>query len=135
MLYDNQMTNVFLALFFVGFFLNLLYELLHSLLYKTCWEADLKKYVYLILKAALFDGFSIAVMYFLIFTVFARNQFLIFTVVSLVFAFAWEVYSVKAGKWEYTKTMPKILGVGLTPLVQLAITGLLSIYITSHFFV
>jgi len=125
------MIYLMIKIFFVGFFINLLYELLHSLLYKTCLEAPLKKYVYLMLKASAFDGLAIAIIYFFTFSVFTSYQLLIFIIASLVFAYIWEIYSLKKRKWEYANSMPKILGVGVTPLVQLAVTGLLSLYILS----
>ena len=124
-----------ITLFFIAFFLNLLYELLHSLLYKTCQEASLKKYIYLILKAAIFDGLVISVISVATFSIFPAYQLVVFVLVSLAFAYLWEIYSLKAGKWEYAKTMPKMLGVGITPLVQLVLTGLLSLYIANNFFV
>ncbi len=129
------MTHLIITLFFTAFFINLLYELLHSLLYKTCLEAPLKKYIYLILKAAIFDGFVISILYFLTFLVFNSYQLIIFLVASLIFAYIWEIYSLKAGKWEYSKKMPLIFGVGVTPFLQLALTGFLSTYIVFNFFV
>ncbi len=124
-----------ITLFFIAFFLNLLYELLHSLLYKTCQEASLKKYIYLILKAAIFDGLVISVISVATFSIFPAYQLVVFVLVSLAFAYLWEIYSLKAGEWEYAKTMHKMLGVCLTPLVQLVLTGLLSLYIANNFFV
>jgi len=97
-------------------------------LYKTCLDAPLKKYVYLMVKAALFDGFMIVVIYFL------TGNITIFLVVSALFAYSWELYSLKKDKWEYAKTMPKILGAGITPTVQLALTGLASLYIMQVYY-
>lgn len=128
------MTDISLT-FFISFFINLLYELFHSVLYTTCLEAPLKTYMYLILKAALFDGIVITGIYFFVSVVFRGSlQILLFIVISLVFAFAWEKYSLAKGKWVYSDTMPTILGVGVTPLIQLALTGFLSIYLTFVFF-
>ncbi len=115
--------------------MNLLYELSHSLLYKTCLEAPLKKYVYLMCKATVFDGLSIAVFYFLGFWLFPKYFLIAFFVTALLFAYVWEIYSLKVGKWEYSAAMPIVFSVGITPLIQLALTGLLSIYIIAYFFV
>lgn len=127
------MQEVLIKIFFIACFINLLYEILHSLLYKTCWEASLSRYVYLIIKAAVFDGFSIVVIYFVSFR-FLRFDFRIFTfiIVSLFFAYFWEIYSLKKGKWEYSPKMPIILGVGLTPLIQLCLTGILSVVVLNY---
>jgi len=128
-------------IFFTAFFISLLYELLHSILYKTCLNAPLKKYVYLILKAAIFDGFAISAMYYLTYLIFNNQdifsnyyQLILFFSISLMFAYAWEIYSIKAGKWEYSDRMPLILGVGITPVIQLFLTGLLSIYIVFYIY-
>ncbi len=117
-----------IKLFVVAFFLNLLYELIHSLLYKTCHEATLPRYIYLILKAALFDGFVIALIYFA-----TKGNMILFAICSVLFAAFWEIYSLKKGKWEYSASMPKILGVGITPLLQLVTTGIASLYIVFYF--
>ena len=127
------MITFLIVLIFVAFFLNLLYELIHSLLYKTCIEAPLKTYVYLMLKASLFDGVVISLLYFL--SSFFLYQLVVFSLFALVFAYVWEIYSLKAGKWEYANTMPKIWGVGITPLVQLVLTGIISVCIVLAFFV
>lgn len=124
-----------LKIFFVGFFINLLYELLHSVLYKTCIEAKIKKYIYLILKAALFDGFAISTIYFTSILISQKYKILLFLILSLIFAYIWEIYSLKKGKWEYMPAMPKVLGVGITPVVQLSFTGLISIYISLNFLI
>jgi len=121
-----------IKIFFIAFFLNLLYEILHSLLYLTCLEAPSKKYVYLIIKGAIFDGFSITIIYLI--SLFPPNnlQILVFLSISLIFAYAWEVYSLKKKKWEYSEKMPKVFGVGLTPLIQLALTGIISVYLSYY---
>ncbi len=114
------------ALFVIAFLLNLLYELLHSLLYITCIEASLQKYVHLMLRGAIFDGFVIVMIYYI-----ARGNIVLFISIAIAFAYFWEVYSLRSQKWEYSKKMPMILGVGATPLFQLALTGLASLWYIS----
>jgi len=130
------MFTILIKIFFITFFINLLYELLHSLLYKTCEEASLKKYIYLIIKGAVFDGISIVLIYFLSFLIFkAQNifenyfQLFFFFIISIIFAYLWEIYSLKSGKWQYTESMPKLFGSGITPLIQLALTGILTFFV------
>ena len=126
------MILILIQLFFVAFFINLIYEILHSVLYKTCLEAPLKKYIYLILKGAIFDGIFIVIFYFFVSIVFDGSlQIIAFMVINLAFAFFWEKYSLAKKKWEYSDKMPIILGVGITPFIQLAITGLISVYFIS----
>ena len=116
-----------IRIFFIAFFINLLYEIVHSFLYKTCLEASFKNYVYLIIKGAVFDGFFITLIY-LISSIFPNNfQILVFLSVNLLFAYFWEVYSLKKKKWEYSHKMPLFLSVGITPFIQLALTGIIAI--------
>lgn len=130
------MIDLIIKIFLIGFFINLLYELLHSLLFKTCIEAPLKKYIYLMIKAAVFDGSAIAIIYIIANGISSGfYQMIIFVIISVLFAYSWEIYSIKAGKWEYSDSMPVLLGAGVTPIVQLALTGLISIYIAINLFV
>jgi len=64
-----------------------------------------------------------------------RGKELLFTIL-LGFGIA-TIIEVKAlffEQWSYTALMPTIFGIGLSPLVQLAVTGALSIVITSKLF-
>src|SRR3989344_8294339 len=122
------MLYLFIKIFTVSAFVNLLYELLHSALYKTCLEASFEKYWKLMIKACLFDGLAITLIYYFSRAIFQNFYLISFSVISLVFAYGWEVYSVKKGKWEYSKNMPIVFGVGLTPLIQLLITGIFTFY-------
>ena len=119
---------VSITLFLTALLINLFYELSHSFVYKTCLESSLPKYVYLMVKAAIFDGFAIVLMYYV-----ARGNVILFIIFSLTFAYLWEWYSLKKKKWEYSSKMPIIWGVGATPLFQLALTGLASLYFMAYF--
>ena len=123
-------------IFIIAVAVNLAYELLHSWLYTTCQKASFKKYVYLIAKACIFDGAVIALIYYLSYLIFASqnifanySQLAFFSITSLAFAYFWEKYSLERGKWEYAKNMPIVFGVGITPLFQLFLTGLLTLYL------
>lgn len=133
--------GLIIKILIIGFFINLLYELLHSVLYKTCLEASLRKYTYLMLKAALFDGLVIGVVYYISYLIFNNvNPFLntlqltTFLLLSLTFAYAWEIYSLRREKWEYASNMPLFLAVGVTPLLQLVLTGICTLYIVFNFY-
>ena len=92
------------------------------------------------LKACIFDGLIITTLYYLVYLIFKNEnifenylQLIIFSIASLAFAYGWEIYSINKGKWEYAKEMPLISNVGLTPLVQLLLTGILSLKIVFNF--
>ncbi len=38
-----------------------------------------------------------------------------------------EIYSVSNGRWSYREAMPTILGIGLSPLIQLFTTGIMAL--------
>jgi hypothetical protein len=122
-----------IVLFAAAFFINLAYETLHSVLYATCLEAPLKIYRFLMLKGAIFDASVIVILYIISAAAGPSGILFLFLLLSLVFAWYWEWYSLKKGKWRYAPSMPMIWGVGLTPLIQLAATGLASLYIVQHF--
>lgn len=135
------MIDLLIKIFIFAFFINLLYELCHSVLYKTCLKASLPKYVYLILKAAIFDGFSITIIYFATYLIFKNenpfynySQLISFLLISLLFAFLYEKVSLAKNRWEYSDKMLLIFGVGLTPLLQLALTGFLVLHFTLNLY-
>lgn len=122
-----------LKIFVFSSLINLLWEVSHSGLYKTCQKSPLNKYVIRILRASFFDGLWITIFYLL--TIFIFNnvniinnmyQIFLFIILALLYAFICEKISLKHKRWEYTNKMPTIFRVGVTPLFQLAITGLLT---------
>lgn len=107
--------------------------MLHSRLYVTCLEASLKKYIGLVVGASLKDGVWIAFFFGISTFVFGsinilanKFQLLFFVAVALVFSFIDERVSLKMKRWEYSGQMPRIFGVGVTPLLELAVTGVLT---------
>ncbi len=127
------MMSILLQIFLISFLLNLLWEVIHSQLYETCLKLPLKKYISLIIGASLKDGFWISL--FFIITVFIFGninillnpfQLLVFIIVCLAFSFVDEKISLRLKRWEYTNKMPKIFGVGISPLSELAVTGVLT---------
>lgn len=53
-------------------------------------------------------------------------QTFLFVVLALVAGFCDEKISLKLGRWEYADTMPRVFGVGVTPFLEFAVTGLLT---------
>lgn len=47
--------------------------------------------------------------------------------VAVAWAAGIEYYALSVGRWGYSALMPTIVGLGLSPLVQLAITGLVAL--------
>jgi hypothetical protein len=125
------MISILLQIFLISFLINLLWEVIHSQLYTTCLKAPLKKFIPLIIGASLKDGFWISFFFGISVYIFGNvniltnlHQLLFFTFLALSFSFIDEKISLKKKRWEYSKQMPKIFGVGITPLLEVAITGI-----------
>lgn len=119
-----------------GFFLNLLWEVLHSLLYD--WDRpplhnNIYRYIpRIVFFASLFDAvfillFSLGRSFFYGgFSWIATPvlmDFVFFCALGIVTAIVIELLAIRLKWWHYHKRMPTIFGMGLTPLVQLALTS------------
>ncbi len=120
----------------MAFFLNVVWEFSHCQLYKTCWGMKFSTLTKLLLKMSAKDGIWISIFYLITFLIFRNSnpldnwtQVALFAVIALSFAFIDEKISVQAGRWEYGPKMPLFLGVGLTPLLELAVTGVLTFWL------
>lgn len=56
-----------------------------------------------------------------------RSDILIIVGTGLAVALLIEAVNLNLGRWEYTKAMPTVLGIGVSPLIQLASTGIISL--------
>ncbi len=131
--------GVFLLLalsFVLAFFLNLLWEVLHSALYdwnRLPLRNDVYFYIFRILRATLTDAFVILGM-FLFNSALRRDldwigkakiiDYLIISFLGLVIAVIIEIRAIALNLWSYNEFMPIVFGIGLTPMIQLAITGI-----------
>lgn len=94
----------------------------------------------LLLKMSVKDGLWICVFYLISYVVFGNlnpmdnwMQAALFALIALGFAFVDEKISVARGRWEYGPKMPLVYGVGLTPLLELAVTGILAFWLAASF--
>ncbi len=58
-----------------------------------------------------------------------RSDYLLIILFGSFIAILIEVINLNLGRWAYTEAMPVIFGIGLSPLVQLSITSILSLFI------
>ena len=61
-----------------------------------------------------------------------EKDYFLFVILALILAFVWEYVNLNLSRWEYVFDMPLFFGVGLSPLLQLAITGTISLCIYMH---
>ncbi|MCH8011718.1 MAG: hypothetical protein IIA61_07205 [Candidatus Marinimicrobia bacterium] len=80
------------------------------------------------------DGLALTVFYFITVllcrteTPFTRPRAIsTFLVISVTFSFLVEKISIKKWRWEYVKKIPTIFEVGITPLLELAFTGFVTL--------
>jgi hypothetical protein len=128
--YNMSMLFLLTALFVFGFLLNMVWEIWHSQLYTTCLKQEWTKNVRLLTIMSLKDAFFIVLFYLVTvllfgsYDIFSNSlQLVVFVFISLSFSFVDEKISIKKKRWEYAPAMPTIWGVGVTPLLEIAVTG------------
>lgn len=115
--------------------LNIIWEFSHYFLYIDL--SGIPKYAHLII-ASLADAFIL----FGIFTVVSlknknltwiahpdTSDYVFVVCVSLVVAIFIELINLNLGRWKYTAVMPTLFGIGISPLIQLALTGIIALII------
>ncbi len=127
---------ILLHVFIIALILNLVWEFTHAILYKTCLKMNIRDEAKLLYKMSTKDAILVTVFYVLSGVIFNNiNPFIhlpqLFTFIgfTIVFAYFDERISIKKGRWKYAKDMPLLLKVGITPLVELAITGTITLAI------
>lgn len=118
--------------------LNLIWEFSHSSLYIHLSEAP--KYLHLIM-ASLGDMLTIFGI-FAIVSLKNRNfnwlknpnkfDYILIVFLGLIVAVFVEIINLNLGRWAYTAAMSTILGIGVSPLIQLALTGTASLIIIKY---
>jgi len=124
--------SILFQIFIISFLLNLVWEIAHSRLYETCLKMSFREVIRLTVKMSLKDSFWISLFYLITVLIFKNinilNNYLqlsVFIIMALAFAFIDESISIKIGRWQYSKKMPKLFNVGITPLFELTVTGIL----------
>ncbi len=124
-------------LFFLSYIFNFLWESIHAYLFYAGHQVYTAGFYFrMVAYAATMDALLIILLYFIV-ALLLRNIFwdkkegyLLFFLFGLVVAAVIEYHAVfLAGKWSYNAYMPTIFGIGLSPLIQLSLTGLLSLLI------
>lgn len=124
----------FLFVFLAAFVLNLLWENLHAPLYFHYQGGVITEYI--LLRAALFDALIISVFAaILFFAPWKQARPWLMLAAGVLFAVGLELWALQTGRWEYTALMPLIpfLDVGLSPSVQLGVTGWCALWVIKKF--
>ena len=137
----NQYFYLAFIVFSSSYLINLLWEVAHSALYD--WnKAPLQNSVYYYIPRILYSTLGDAVVIALLFgfLVILNNgmawihmpqarEYAVFVVAGIFFAVLIELRAMAENRWSYSQYMPVVLGIGLTPLIQLAVTGLVTLFV------
>jgi len=117
----------------IALILNIIWEFSHHFLYVDL--SGIPKYSHLIIAS--FADMLIILGIFAIISLKNKNlnwiknpsKFDYFMVVflGLIITIFIEMINLNLGRWEYTLAMPTFFGIGISPLIQLALTGIISL--------
>ncbi len=114
-----------------GYLLNFCWESVHGLLYRAHQELPASVYVPMMAQAALLDALWITGMQLCV-ALYARSRswgfsvrsVLLFSAAGMLPAMAVEYVAVfRLHLWAYAGPMPTLFGIGVSPLLQMPITG------------
>ena len=135
---NNTIMNkkYFLIIFIVStFILNFAWENLHFPLYAGN-NIGINSYWLLMIYASFIDLVYILSAYFLIALTSKKLNWdlnliniILFITILIIFSLLTEIRALSTGRWSYNPGMPVIFGLGVSPLVQLAVTGILAFFI------
>lgn len=140
-----RLKEIFICFFEImifSFLLNFFWESLHGFSLYTGHIIDSDKYVYMMTNMAFGDATTILTIY--IFCAFFMKDILwfkamnlkmgvIFFIIGLGVAVVAEYRAVyMTHEWHYNNKMPIVLGVGLSPFLQLSVTGVISLWLTKR---
>ena len=128
------------SVFVFAFLLNYVWESYHAVYLYEAHDFNAKKYIRMLTYVSSMDGALIVGIYLLLSILWTdmlwlqtmnRKQVWTACLTGLAIAAAIEYRKVFVLKtWSYTPLMPTILGIGVSPLFQLSITGLASFWLT-----
>jgi len=131
---------IFFFLFCFSFLLNFFWEAMHAVYLYQKHDFDSARYVPMLLYVSSMDSLivcgiylGISLMWWNLFWIKngIKKQLFVFTLIGMSFAAIIEyLFVYYFHRWAYKVSMPTIFGIGVSPLVQLSITGLLSVYLT-----
>jgi len=135
-----ELAVLLLIIFGFAFPLNFLWEALHTVYLYQRHDFQAVTFVPMLLYATTMDGLIIEALYLFVAAA-SRHLFWIRPLLGRhQFAFACGGCAVAAlieyravfvdHRWAYSPAMPTVFGIGLSPLIQLSVTGLLSIWLT-----
>lgn len=132
--------TIVLFMFGFSFLLNFLWEALHAVYLFQHHDFDAATYVPMLLYVSSMDSLMVLGLYVFVGLVwrdtlwikrFQKKQIIVFLILGVAVAFIIEYRAIfYTHRWLYKKAMPTLFGIGLSPLVQLSVTGLIAAWLT-----
>ena len=136
----RQFILFFIALFVVAFVLNFVWESNHAVLLYQDHDIPSSEYLPMMWYVSVMDGLSVLFLYAIVTLLLGdffwmnntkKKGLALFVGLALLLAALIEYRGVYLqARWSYNELMPVMFGVGLSPLVQLAITGVVALWVT-----
>jgi hypothetical protein len=128
---------VIVCIYVFSFFSNFVWEALHGVYLYEAHDFSARRYVPMLIYVSSMDGVLVVIIYllssllvkdFLWMNHNRKMPVLVFILLGLVAAGGIEFWSVFLhDRWTYKPEMPTAFGIGLSPLLQLSTTGLISV--------
>lgn len=121
------------VIFLSAFVLNLVWENIHSYLYSNYMGGEITQFI--LVRASLFDALLITVILLpFIYLQILKNRVFLMLLVATIIAIINEWYGLSTNRWMYNSFMPiiPIIETGLTPTIQLGVTGYISYILDEH---
>jgi hypothetical protein len=136
----RELTLTVGLVFLFSYLLNFIWETYHAVLLYEGHDFNAGRYVRMINYVSFVDAFMVLGIFFFV-SLLWRNLFwlksmdALQTLLALLTGFAASgVIEYRAvylmNEWRYNPNMPTVLGIGLSPLIQIGITGLLALWLT-----
>lgn len=127
--------NKFILIILVALLLNIIWEFSHFQLYNDL--SGISKNFHLI-QASFIDALIILIIFTLIsiknktinwINKPSKLDYIIIIILGLIVAISIETWALSIGRWTYKNIMPTIFNIGISPLIQIFTTALISLYI------
>lgn len=128
---------IYITIFLIALLLNLLWEFWHWRYYETCLRMIVHERRLLLATMSVKDAIWIMLFYWVardVLFLWGYGGVIAVATMGLIFSYVDERISLYLGRWEYAVNMPRVLGVGLTPLLELAVTGAVTALLTLAIF-
>lgn len=135
-----ELVSILFFIFDFSFLFNFFWEALHAVYLYQRHDFGASNYVPMLLYVSSIDCLivsglylGVSVMWLNLFWIkdFMKKQLLVFTFIGVALAAIIEHLSVfHFHRWAYREIMPAVFGIGISPLFQLSITGLIAVWLT-----